>query len=283
MVKSPLNYIGGKYKLLNQLFQYFPQKIGTFVDVFAGGLDVSLNVREERRVDHIICNDINHYVIGIYEYFQHHTADDVIAGVNRLIEEYNLTRQNLEGYNQLRTHYNIYRDSLELFTLVCYGYNHQFRFNNRGEFNNPFGRNRSSFNPRIETGLREMIPLLEDLHFEHVDFRNLPFDNLVEGDFVYADPPYRITCGSYNDGKRGFLGWGLQDDVALMNILDELNNRHIHFAMSNVLCHKGMENAELSQWAEQYHIRDLNFDYNNCSYNTENAEQTTREVLITNF
>ena len=29
-LKSPLNYIGGKYKLLPQLTQYFPKNINTF-------------------------------------------------------------------------------------------------------------------------------------------------------------------------------------------------------------------------------------------------------------
>ncbi|MBD5357453.1 MAG: hypothetical protein HDR88_10685 [Bacteroides sp.] len=40
---SPLNYIGGKYKLLLQLLILFPANINTFVDLFAGGLDVTLN------------------------------------------------------------------------------------------------------------------------------------------------------------------------------------------------------------------------------------------------
>ena len=63
-----MNYIGGKYKLLPQILPLFPQNINTFVDMFAGGLDVSLNVR----ANNIICNDINNYVIGIYEEMKQH-------------------------------------------------------------------------------------------------------------------------------------------------------------------------------------------------------------------
>ena len=44
MMKSPLNYIGGKYRLLPQILPLFPKQINTFVDLFAGGLDVSINV-----------------------------------------------------------------------------------------------------------------------------------------------------------------------------------------------------------------------------------------------
>lgn len=36
-IKSPLNYTGGKFKLLPQLLELFPDQIDTFVDLFAGG------------------------------------------------------------------------------------------------------------------------------------------------------------------------------------------------------------------------------------------------------
>jgi hypothetical protein len=36
-IKSPLNYTGGKYKLLPQLLEVFPKQVDTFVDLFAGG------------------------------------------------------------------------------------------------------------------------------------------------------------------------------------------------------------------------------------------------------
>ena len=35
-VKSPLNYTGGKYKILPQIMSKFPSNIGTFVDFFGG-------------------------------------------------------------------------------------------------------------------------------------------------------------------------------------------------------------------------------------------------------
>ena len=73
MMKSPLNYIGGKYRLLPQILPLFPKQINTFVDLFAGGLDVSINVDAQR----IICNDINNYVISLFEYFKETSIDDL--------------------------------------------------------------------------------------------------------------------------------------------------------------------------------------------------------------
>ena len=54
MIKSPLNYTGGKYKLLPQILPYFPSNINTFVDMFCGGLNVSANVKCKK----IIANDL---------------------------------------------------------------------------------------------------------------------------------------------------------------------------------------------------------------------------------
>jgi len=277
MIKSPLNYIGNKYKLLPQILPLFPEQINCFVDLFAGGLDVSLNVRANR----VVCNDINNYVIGLFQYFQQHTIDELLNQVHACIAEYNLSKVNREGYNQLREEYNQTHSPLHLFLLVCFGFNHQFRYNNNGEFNNPFGVNRSSYNVKTERNLRETKERIQDFIFNISNFRDFDIDFMQQGDFLYADPPYLISCGSYNDGKRGFEGWSATDDLHLFEKLDNLNQRAIHFALSNVIRHKGKENVGLIDWANNYHIHYLNADYSNSNYQATASE--TVEVLVTNY
>ena len=277
MIKSPLNYIGGKYKLLPQILPLFPERINTFVDLFAGGLDVSINVN----ANHTICNDINNYVISLYVFFQQHSIDELINSIYRVINEYNLSKQNKEGYNALREEYNKTHSPLYLFLLVCYGFNHQFRFNSNGEFNNPFGINRSSYNTNIERNLRLMHKAIRSFEFHISNFRHFNLEFMSKGDFLYADPPYLISCGSYNDGKRGFEGWSPNDDQTLFNILDGLNQKGVNFALSNVTKHKGHVNETLIQWANKYHINFLNADYSNSNYQATDSE--TIEVLVTNY
>ena len=279
MTKSPMNYIGGKYKLLPQILPLFPQRINTFVDMFAGGLDVSLNVQ----ADNIICNDINNYVISIYQEIQQHQLDTLLQDIQHIILKYTLTKTNKDGYLSLRSRYNKTHNPLELFVLVCYGFNHQFRFNNRGEFNNPFGVNRSSYNPQIENNLIGLHSKIQAMTFTAYNFRQMDLHSLQAGDFVYADPPYLISCGSYNDGKRGFEGWKEQDDLALFEMLDELNSRNIHFALSNVVEHKGMRNENLDEWRQKYNTHFLNASYTNSCYQYKDKEAKTIEVLITNY
>jgi DNA adenine methylase len=277
MIKSPLNYIGGKYKLLPQILPIFPKHINTFVDLFAGGLDVSINVDAA----HIICNDINYYVIGLFQYFQNRTIEELINDIHEVIKEYGLTKQNREGYNALREEYNKTHSSLHLFLLVCYGFNHQIRFNNNGEFNNPFGINRSSYNANTEKNLKLLHEAIQGFECHVSNFKQFDLDFMAPGDFLYADPPYLISCGSYNDGKRGFEGWTADDDMALFEKLDRLNNRGVYFALSNVTRHKGEENGSLIQWAHHYNIHYLNADYSNSNYQAKECE--TVEVLITNY
>lgn len=277
MIKSPLNYIGGKYRLLPQILPYFPKRINTFVDLFAGGLDVSLNIQ----ANHVVCNDINNYVIGLFEYFQQNTIENILTDIHRTINEYCLTKQNNDGYYALREEYNRTHSSVHLFLLVCFGFNHQFRFNSNGKFNNPFGKNRSSYNANTESNLILMHEKLQNIEFHIGEFREFNTDFMNNNDFLYADPPYLISCGSYNDGKRGFAGWSANDDVALFEMLDSLNARHIRFALSNVIRHKGIENTRLLEWAGNYHIHNLNASYANSNYQATASE--TVEVLITNY
>ena len=277
MIKSPLNYIGGKYKLLPQILPLFPEHINTFVDLFAGGLDVSINVKAK----HVICNDINNYVIGLFEYFQQYTIEELINNIHGVINEYGLTKQNREGYNALREEFNRTRSSLHLFLLVCYGFNHQFRFNNNGDFNNPFGINRSSYNANTERNLRQLHEVIQGFEYHIGNFKQFDLEFMAPGDFLYADPPYLISCGSYNDGKRGFEGWSPDDDLALFEKLDNLNQRGISFALSNVTRHKGEVNEPLIAWANNYNIHYINADYSNSNYQATESE--TIEVLITNY
>lgn len=283
--KSPLNYVGGKYKMLSQIMKFFPKRINTMYDLFAGGCDVCTNIRAHN----IFANDINFFVIDIYRAFQTMTIDELLNSIDAIIQQWNLSIENETGFLALRNHYNNtpieQRNPIELYVLVCYSFNYQFRFNNKHSFNNPFGRNRSSFNPTMRKNLIVFHEKLNNIQFTSENFRDLNFDFLDIGDFLYADPPYRITTASYNDGRRGFEGWGLNDDLALFDLLDQLDAQGVKFALSNVTHHKGNRNDELLRWKQQhhYHMHRINYNYNNSNYHAQNTDQETREVLITNY
>lgn len=283
-VCSPMNYIGGKYKLLPQILPIFPKEINTFVDLFCGGCNVGINVKAQQ----LIFNDNLTYLMDLYRLFYTLPLEEILSHVNKRIAEYSLSLTNDIGYRQLRSLYNEHRNALDLFVLVAFSFNHQIRFNNNHKFNNPFGKERSSYNRKMQNNLIAFIQRLKilNINFSNKNFEEFDFSKLNDKDFIYCDPPYLITTGSYNDGKRGFTGWGKTQEISLLSILDSLNKRNVRFALSNVLCHKGIKNNILNEWINdnKYITYHLNKNYSNSSYHLKNRDATlTDEVLITNY
>lgn len=278
-IKSPLNYIGGKYKLLPQLMKYFPTNINTFVDLFSGGFNVGINVKSNKT----ICNDINDFIIGLYKELYNSSVESVLERINTNIVNYGLSKENENAYKEFRIHYNATKDPIDLYTLTCYSFNYQFRFNNNREYNNPFGRNRSQFSENMKNNLILFSDKLKNMNidFWSKEFDKIPIDNLGNEDFIYCDPPYLITTGSYNDGNRGFKDWKEEEEIKLHNYLDKANEKNIKFALSNVIEHKGKENILLKEWSKKYKVINLDNDYSNSSYNTKKGK--SKEVLIINY
>lgn len=278
LVKSPMNYTGGKYKLLKQILPLFPDKVRMFVDLFTGGGNVAVNVTADR----IVANDADNGVIGIYNKFKSLSIDDVIGRVDSRIEEYGLTMTDADAYLRFRSDYNssTEKDPLDLFVLICYSFNHQIRFNRDGGFNMPFGNNRSKFNDTIRKNLTEFHERITSLEvmFTCKDFGELKLDKLGNDDFVYCDPPYLITCATYNENG----GWNEACERKLLSLLDCLDEKGIKFALSNALQSKGKTNEILSVWSERHNVHHLNNSYSNSSYHRKDRGGAD-EVLVTNY
>ena len=281
-VKGPLNYTGGKHKLLPQILPLFPKEINTFVDLFCGGGNVTVNVEAKR----IIGNDFEKHIIGIYQYLKTHSIDEIISQIEGIVKEYSLSLENAEGFNKLRSdynnpQYNKYDTNIMLYVLICFSFNHQFRFNSKGEFNMPFGKDRSRWNDTMKKNLINFQKAItdKDILFINKDFRELKIDKLNSNDFVYCDPPYLITCATYNEKDA----WNEQCERNLLDLVDKLNENNVKFALSNVLFSKGKTNDILIEWSEKYNVHHLDYTYSNCSYHTKDKTSKPDEVLITNY
>ena len=146
IIKSPLNYVGGKIKLLPQLLPLFPNDVNTFVDLFGGGANVSVNIEANR----IIYNDIQPQIVDLFNNMKTMSGNEAVKYIDQKVEEYSLTKENKDGYIALRERYNKGERTWHIFyTLVAYAFNNQIRFNSKGEYNMPFGKDRSSFNPTL--------------------------------------------------------------------------------------------------------------------------------------
>ncbi len=280
-IKNPINYVGGKYKILAPIMSYFPTNINTFVDLFAGGFNVGINVDAKT----IIANDQISYLIDLYEYLSRHEIDFVLNQIKYRIYQYQLSKINVDGYNALKSHYNETKDIVDFLVLTFYAFNHQIRFNNRHQFNTPFGKQRSCYNANIEKNLINFCTSLhqKNILFSNKDFLKVDFSQLGTEDLVYCDPPYLISTGSYNDGNRGFKNWTEKEELELLNLLDDLDAQNVKFALSNVFYHKGLTNQLLIDWSKKYKVHYIDNSYANCNYHLKDKSSPTVEVLITNY
>lgn len=272
--ESPLNYIGSKAKIVNHIKNNLPDKYHTFVDAFGGGFNVGINIDAKR----IIYNDINHFVCNLVASFKNNDTYQYILYIKRLIKRFGLEKANAKNYLKIREYYNSYpldkRDPKLLYTVILYGYNQQIRFNGNHNFNNPVGMR--WFNEKV---LEKMISFSrvikkKNIQFESKDYSELYYE-IDKSTFTYLDPPYMLTNGSYNDGKRGFQGWNTITEGRLFDFVDKLNNDGKPFMISYVAEHKGKYNQQFDIWLQ------------NGGYNLISLQpilgKNRKEILITNF
>lgn len=302
LIQSPLNYTGGKFKLLPQILPLFPANIDIFVDLFCGGANVGVNVESNKT----ILNDTNDNLTLLFSMFKN-LGDDFLPLVDEIIEKYQLSQSSKYGYDyyncdsntglapynkdkflKLRDDFNNSKDIgyyhyAMLYTLILYSFNNQIRFNSNGHFNLPVGKR--DYNEKMKQKLQKFIDRLKgkDYKFSNLDFRDFDISTLNSNSFVYADPPYLITCATYNE--QG--GWNEADEHDLLDFLNDLHKNNIKFALSNVLRSKGKENSILIDWtqrnSDKYKVINLNYSYNNSNYQTKNKNEITEEVLIINY
>ena len=64
LFRSPLFYVGDKFKLLEQILQSFPNKINNYYEPFVGGGSVFLNVNAKK----FHLNDLDKNLINLHKF-----------------------------------------------------------------------------------------------------------------------------------------------------------------------------------------------------------------------
>jgi len=295
--RSPLFYVGDKYRLMKQLLDLFPEEINHFYEPFVGGGTVFLNAESKK----YFLNDIDKHLVNIHKFLIKSAKDPekFFKDVEKIINKYKLSRSykedivpnslkkefkktyyarfNKRGYEKLREYANKNKknDPLVLYVLLIYGFNRMLRFNVGGKFNLPVGN--VDFNKNVVSALNNYFDFVKDknIKFTSKDFRKfLDKNEYLKNDFVYLDPPYLITASEYNKF------WNEKAEKEILYLIDELDKKGVKFALSNVTHYKSSKNDLLIQWIKKYKVHKINSNY--ISYNN-NAKKEIKEVLITNY
>jgi DNA adenine methylase len=295
--RSPLFYVGDKYKLIDEIKKYFPPKINCFIEPFAGGGSVFLNTDAKS----FILNDIDKNVYNIHEMLTSFSndRDTFFKIVIEIIKKYKLSRSfetnlipqelklkynktyyakfNKVGFSNLKNDYNrnISNSIIHLYILLIYGFNRMLRFNSKGEYNLPVGN--VDFNKNVFNSLNDYFTLV---NIKKIIWNNLDYIvflkslKIKKSDLVYFDPPYLITFSEYNKL------WNEEKEIELLAFIDQLNTNGIRFAISNIVEHKGRKNQIFLKWSKKYNSRIIKSNYINYH---DNSIKNSKELLVTNY
>lgn len=297
IARSPLFYVGDKYKLIAEIKTHFPATIGRLIEPFVGGGSVFMNVEAEG----YLLNDIDSYVIKIHKMLCKYAGKDkaFFKKFFVLVNKYELSlsyrentvpedlkkaypktyfaKFNKKAYAKMKEDFNRggKKDMVLLYALLIYGFNRMLRFNKKGDFNLPVGD--VDFNQNTHDALIDYFTLLQQKQviWSSLDFRRF-LSNIEyhDNDLVYLDPPYLITFSEYNKL------WDDQTEQDLLGILDKLNDRGVRFAISNVTHYRGRVNEVFLEWSARYNCFPIKSNY--ISFN-DNTVKQFNEVLVTNF
>jgi len=295
--RSPLFYVGDKYKLMKQLINLFPKEINNFYEPFVGGGTVFLNVEAKK----YFLNDINKHLINIQKFLiaSSKNSEKFFKDAEKIIHKYKLSHSykkdivpdslkkkfkktyyakfNKEGYDKLRMNVNNYQknDPLILYILLIYGFNRMLRFNGEGKFNLPVGN--VDFNKNVVNALNDYFNFVHDkkIFITSKDFKKFFSDKKYsKNDFVYLDPPYLISASEYNKL------WNQESEVNLLKIIDVLDKKGVKFALSNVTHYNESKNDLLLEWMKKYKVHEIESNYINYH---NNSKKMIKEILITNY
>lgn len=248
----PLNYMGGKTNVLDEILPYLNNR-KIFLDLFGGGFNVGINTNNFQTIHY---NDVNFVVENLLQMFRNVSTCDLLKFIDKTIEKYGLIKHDKEAYSIIRNDYNTKYKTHEksywyLYVVILYGFQQQIRFNSKYDFNNPVGE--SGYNDSIKEKIISFSRVIKelDLCFHCGDFESM--ESIInENVLVYVDPPYLITLGSYNDGKRGFNGWDLSNEKRLLSFLDKSISKGAKVVISNILEYKDQKNVLLIDWVAKY-------------------------------
>ena len=293
--KPFLKWAGGKTQIIETVLSKFPSEIKNYHEPFLGGGSVLLallTMISNNKINihgKIYACDSNESLINLYIHIQskkdelYNYIDTYVNEFNNISgEEINRNPDNINEaltskesyYYYLRKNYNksvlgtIERSAMFLFlNKTCF--RGLYREGPNG-FNVPYGhyKNPSIINKDELDNISEMI---KDVVFKACDFTE-SFKDIIEGDFVYIDPPYAPE-NSKSFVKYTESGFDLNCHNRLFDTIKKTNDIHVKFLLSNSnveLVKKSFETFEREELIAKRAI------------NSKNPESVTKELLIYN-
>jgi DNA adenine methylase len=206
-MKPLLKWCGSKGHLANHIAEhYYAGSYKRLVEPFCGASAVTLHIEPEVA----LLNDVNPHLINLYKQIQQQLDINLDLFVND--ESYYYTLRNQFNTWIEENNYLTKDAALLFYYLNKHCFNGLCRFNNKGEFNVPYGKYKTV---KLLQDFISYTNLFSTYCFSCSDFEQLEIN---DDDFVYVDPPYYNVFTKY--AQQDFK-W--EDQLRLVNWLSQLN------------------------------------------------------------
>lgn len=216
-----LKWAGNKTAVMPELMKHLPAG-SRLVEPFAGSCAVMMATD----YPHYLVADINADLINLYQTVAQHTEELIECALVFFSED-----NNAESYyrNRMRFNTDSTLTALERAALFLYLNRHCYRglcrYNQRGQFNVPFGNYKHPYFPHAE-----ILTFAEKAR--RATFICASYDEtlamLQAGDVVYCDPPYDGTFAAYHTA-----GFTEDDQYRLASILEHRSSEGHPVVVSN--------------------------------------------------
>jgi DNA adenine methylase len=222
-----LKWAGGKYRVVNDIKKFLPAG-DRLIEPFVGSGAVFLNTN----YDSYLLADINGDLINVYHALREH-GKEFIEFAKSFFTPKNNTK---EKYLELRDVFNSIDDMFLKPALFIYlnrhCYNGLIRYNQKGQFNTPFGKYKKVYFPE-----EEMLMFYNKLKTADVELKVASYEETLreaaKGDVVYCDPPYVPLSKTANFTQYHQSKFTMSDQLKLIQILKDLANKGIPSILSN--------------------------------------------------
>ena len=195
-IPHPIPYQGSKRNLAHAILCYFPEKIDTLFEPFAGSAAISLAAAAKGLARYYYLNDLNAPLIELWR--------AIIQSPDRIACQYEALWNAQHPHK--RQYYDLVRDKFnathrpEYFLyLLARCVKASVRYNAHGEFNQSPDNRRSGMLPgtmRLQIQGASYLLKGKTTCSSH-DYRDI-IRKATSSDFIYMDPPYQGVCKSHD-------------------------------------------------------------------------------------
>lgn len=286
-IKSPINWVGNKYKyldIINELIQ--DKEYNLVIDLFMGSGNVILNLDCKAKL--FVGNDKQKLVPKIYTELPKYTYS--FDELKPILNKFN-NFSHKDDYYTFRDYWNekFLNDKFDkefiietvLLTKMCS--NSMVRFNpKKGYFNQGFrglGKKKEFFTESMkELVINGLNDLKEKLSNDKYSFINIDFKDYNDrgnDNLLILDPPYVLRADMYDTDFTKEL------DDKLLSLIATTENNFVYF---NYLVRDGEEHTKLKKIIDEkgFRVIDIN-DQTLAGQGRSKNTREVREIIVTNI